>query len=759
MFGTTPLSQETDLQYILSDIPFFAVGVFAFGTCTFLLVLKRLNRIIACLHGAIFLAFAGAILDLVQVLARGKQSAAAVANINPFLSLTISREIAYALSFGLRFLFYWALVACPPRKQQDDDREMMHSGSWGRWGITGYSLKYLLILMTLAITTLQVMVRVDMPLENNSFLFNAEGALESSISAVFMLKIFLNIYLAALDSFGATSRSQLLLEYSPVLCALVISLGIGVGNVVQYLFTETILGRFLQSIELYLLVLHTLVMKFRFTPSSQMSKRRNRSSSFHNMPPSATRSSEMLLGPPRLSEPKFNPMFAEDIPFPVVAKAEQMDGPSQSYATMMSTWFTRKPSKRTPPRTPTADPMLTQDQAERGVSPVAESINTQFRQGPQDRSPTEPWQSLEYRDPVYTSIVVPDPNDPVDPVDSLDGTPVEEFLPTKPARVYSRGYDKPALHPGTPPSASGTASPIYGLYGKNSLRRPAVLTTPPEVEEDPRQYFDRSARSSGISMLLRQQEELDRSIAALQIFSQNEDSRSSSAPSLTPNGSHRFSLSNFPEPPWGRASIASTTVLPIQSPNLPARTLSPEQPVVRDSLVPPTPRPRQQSIPLSEVGARDSDLLAPSARPVRTNSMGTQYEITSFIGHLTHPRYMQPGSVSTQGSLLGTRTSGALRMIPEHAPRPSDQTLSILSEKPRISVTIPQRPERDPQQAFNSIRASPSLSSIQSTSTITGRPLNGLKARPMGLPAQPRLNPSPLSSRPERSVSFVPTPF
>lgn len=380
-------------------------------------------------------------------------------------------------------------------------------------------------------------------------------------------------------------------------------------------------------------------MTFRYAPSSQMAKRRNRSSSFHNMPPSATRSSEMLLGPPRLSEPKFNPMFAEGMPFPVAARTEQMDGPSQSYATMVSTWFTRKPSKRTPPRTPAADPILNQDQAERGVSPMTESINIQFQQEPQDRSPTEPRQSLVYQDPVYTSIVVPDPSDPVDPVDSLDGTPIEEVMPTKPPRVYSRSFDKPAGPPGTPPSVSGTDSPIYGLYGKNSIRRPAVLATPPEGEEDPRQYFDKSARSSGISMLLRQQEELDRSIAALQIFSQNgDDSRSSSAPSLTPNGSHRFSLSNFPEPPWGRASIASTTVLPIQSPNLPARSLSPEQPPVRDSLMPPTERPRQQSIPLSEVGARDSDLLAPSARPVRTNSMGTQYEITSFIGRKSDTR-------------------------------------------------------------------------------------------------------------------------
>ena len=192
-----------------------------------------MSRVIVCLHVSIFVAFIGAILDLVSVLARGKRSATAVQNVNPFLSLTIAREVAYAVSFGLRFLFFWGFVACPPLGQNDGEKDKMHSGSWGRWGITGHSLRWMLMIATVAITALQVIFRIYTPLQQFGALFSAEGALESSISAVLMLKIFLNIYLAALDSYGTMTRLRLLVQYSPVLLALLISLGIGVGNVLE----------------------------------------------------------------------------------------------------------------------------------------------------------------------------------------------------------------------------------------------------------------------------------------------------------------------------------------------------------------------------------------------------------------------------------------------------------------------------------------------------------------------------------------------
>lgn len=37
------ISRQAQVQYILSDIPFFAVGIFVFGASTSLFILKRIN--------------------------------------------------------------------------------------------------------------------------------------------------------------------------------------------------------------------------------------------------------------------------------------------------------------------------------------------------------------------------------------------------------------------------------------------------------------------------------------------------------------------------------------------------------------------------------------------------------------------------------------------------------------------------------------------------------------------------------------------
>ncbi|GJE86025.1 transcriptional regulator, putative [Phanerochaete sordida] len=730
--GTTPEDKQTDVQYILSDVPFFAVGIFAFGACTFLLIQKRLNWITACLHGAVLSAFTGAILDLVQLIARGNHSAASVQNTNPFLALTITREIAYSLSFGLRYVSYWGFVGSPPMGGGKDACDL-HSGSWGRWGITGLVLQWALVVATLAITALQVVFRVYTPVQQNSVVQDAEGALEACVSAVLILKLFLNIYLAALDSYGATRRLRLFLRYLPVMFALLISTAIGVGNILEQLFSETVLGHFMQGIELYILVLYMLVDAFRPQPTSM---RRNRSSSFHNMPPVMARSSEFLLGPPKVPEPKFNPMFGnEGNPFtePEQAKAPQPWEPSLAgYSLRVSNWFGRRPSKKsiTTATEPASHHSWAHDQAERGMSPVTEAAETPLSEKVAfAANPVEPRQSPVAMAPGVATIVV---SDPVDPVDVASPHALTVAVPP---RVYTRTPDAELLRP-VPPRARGslqsTESPVHGLYGIVNTKRPPSAAS---LElDDPRDVFDRSARSSGISGLLREQAELDKSIAALRLLSRGDDSRrSSSTDAPSPN---RFSLSVFPEPPWGRASTAST-VLP--APVLMAvaghraETASPE-------------RTRQQSVPLSELGMSDADLVPPSRRNMMTASGGTQYEITSFIGHLTHPGHSLQNSISTQASISGptdtsSKTDTALTSIPESAPPSAGSE----SGRPKVVTQIPSDAEAGPSKLPSPVR----------TLTVGG------KVRPVGLPAGPRLATStlPPSVRPVRTSSYAQTPF
>lgn len=187
-------------------------------------------RLMFCLFASVWLAFAAAILDLVEALAisRGDD----LSN-STNLALTISREISYALSFGLRNLWFWLYVACPPPAAPASEGSYVHSGSWHRWGIFGHMLKWTVLLSVIAIVALQTLYRVDTSLKMDGPVYDAEGTLQIILSFVFMLKLFLNIYLVALDSIRETWWRGTLLRYLPVFLALLINFGIALGNILQ----------------------------------------------------------------------------------------------------------------------------------------------------------------------------------------------------------------------------------------------------------------------------------------------------------------------------------------------------------------------------------------------------------------------------------------------------------------------------------------------------------------------------------------------
>ena len=176
------------------------------------------------------MAFVGSILDLVQVLGEGGSETSA--DTNAFLGVIVSREVAYAISFGLRYLWFWGFVACVPPASTARGGNI-HSGSWARWGFTGSILRWALVPAILAITSLQVIYRVYTPFSQYGPIYETEGTLQIVVSAIFILKLFLNIYLVALDSPASSSRVRTFLCYLPVLGGLLISLGIGVGNIIE----------------------------------------------------------------------------------------------------------------------------------------------------------------------------------------------------------------------------------------------------------------------------------------------------------------------------------------------------------------------------------------------------------------------------------------------------------------------------------------------------------------------------------------------
>lgn len=308
------------------------------------------------------------------------------------------------------------------------------------------------------------------------------------------------------------------------------------------------------------------------------------------------------------------------------------------------------------------------DDREKGSSPrdSAISLNTpkSFCQ-----SPTSP-QRASWQEPAYTLVasstadpaqsppppstaVVPQYNiQPSSP--DVDPAPLlrPSDLPTLiiPPRIYP-GSRQDALDTPYPPSSrsvyesqlspdvshpSGVDDIVRSITSDNgSLRARRSLD-----ESSVRQMH--SARSSRISELIRQQAELDKSIAMLRLFSVDDASASKSSESgdRTARTQSDLSLSNFPEPPWGRASVGSTiTVLSPSVAGLNPEAVNTEGDLAIAEEPPPVilTEPPALDTAVDNYVQRDSSISPVVDESIlasrsRVDSAGTQYEITSFIG-------------------------------------------------------------------------------------------------------------------------------
>jgi len=273
--GSMNNSENNAIVCILADIPFFCVGLMTFGVCTFLLFLRRINFVALYLYISLFLAFGAAIFDLGHILGEVRPSVLiTIHNDNKTISgLVITREVGFALSLGFLFIFLWHLVAqCPHNEKHSSstvslDRPPVHSASWKRWGVVGFILQWALLVSSLAIPVLQVVWRISPPPIRFGTLYIAEATIEIVVSALFILKILLNLYISQLTPWWRPLRANL----AP-LVALGISTGLGLGNLLTLAFSETILGRFLRAIELYILIIFTLITSFYRTTHNDTDK-------------------------------------------------------------------------------------------------------------------------------------------------------------------------------------------------------------------------------------------------------------------------------------------------------------------------------------------------------------------------------------------------------------------------------------------------------------------------------------------------------
>lgn len=192
------------------------------------------------LYTSVLSAFIASILDLSQLLERGHHNVDLGIDLTTVTGLIVAREIGFSVSVGLRFFFYWLYVAEPPRGEIVTPmplspeattfalgfKDGTHSGAWGRWGFIGVFLKWALLGITIVIGILQIIWRI-VPADNLlGGVYAAEAALEIVVSALFILKLVLNIILT-----HVSPRSKVVKWYAAIAFALLINAGVGIGNV------------------------------------------------------------------------------------------------------------------------------------------------------------------------------------------------------------------------------------------------------------------------------------------------------------------------------------------------------------------------------------------------------------------------------------------------------------------------------------------------------------------------------------------------
>jgi hypothetical protein len=649
-FVTDPFRPKLD--YILADIPFLAVGILGFCTFTFLALTRRLGMyvqfrppldrpdhvcsMLTVLHLSIIAAFIASTLDLAQILQRGRLNTDLGLQLNTVQSLLRTREVAYSLSASLRFIFFWIFVAEPPRPERNtaSARAGVHSGNWNAWGFIGISLQWATFCLAVTIFVLQVVWRLDN--EPNTFtnVYVAEATIEVILSAVFALKLLLNCGHCTI-----VPKWMCALDYSGFVISLLFSGVFGVASLMRSKslsasiltahgntwrivdFTETILGRFLQGVNFYILVLFSLLTLFLPQWKS------GRIPSFHPLSPKPPTSS-FHLAPPDVSTPNLS------------AVQPQSD----------SSIIQQPPVDRLSPTARMAGWLANQ---RRRLSSLSHRGGSQDDMGVQLWNQSRVEHGLSFREPsknpeLFKKVYgYPDPYTGTDPVLP---PPVEK--PKLEAPRLGRGFVRSAAScysdlDLSPPEIGDRKSwqpdsPVFGLNGivrpstgESGLRSQGSVTV---AEPD---------RSSDISGLFRKQEELDNSIAALKLLEGSAglpNSPSSSKPSATRSD---FSLSNFPTPPWASTPepgdlgeldriptpIRTTKPLRIKPPSISVNS-------VPFDLIPPRmpasamEHNRTLSLPVSET--EDSDVLV-SARTQRFDSQGTQYDVTSFIGSTFFP--------------------------------------------------------------------------------------------------------------------------
>ncbi|KAF8215942.1 hypothetical protein K438DRAFT_1954621 [Mycena galopus ATCC 62051] len=589
--------------------------------------MRRINLPAIYLYTSSLLAFVAAILDLTQILLRGVLDTDNGLALNTVTGLVDTREVGFALAFGTRYLYLWAFVAQRPRyeprpRTADDSEPSYHSASWERWSGPGFVLKYALLGSVISIPILQIIWRIA---TGFSAVYIAESTVQISVSVILIAKLMLNLYLSTVSPWWRP-----FLPYLVPIMALLISTGIGTGNLLFFKFSETTLGRFLQAVETYALILNVLIFTFYNVPAyvppeTVIADRRKQRSSFFT----------------RINVDAKN----DEPPFLQIGRAVTTPSSRESVVSRISSWINvRRPARQNSGE----QPLWNAGDAELGIATQWVCVAQLARRPVSPRVVVEEKRSFEEnRRTVSTKkesqvLVPPTPNTLEVTTPSTLNRP---FTGVSFASYYGMASNSRLTMPNiSPDDVRNTDSPVYGLNG---------IVAPGPAEPESPILSRRPPSLNSFDELLRQQTELDKSIAALRLFSPTTADQRTTSVSSGKSTSNRseFSLSIFPDPPPVDRSSVLPETLPLGRARKPAFPLSRAR---RQSQVP------HSAVSISGMMGDDGDL----STPMRFDSQATQYDVTSFIGDLTNPSNEPKAPVPAPAGILFSSGTASVSLRP-----------------------------------------------------------------------------------------------
>lgn len=799
------------VELILSDIPFISIGMLTFGASAFFLVIRHFTLSVVSLYFSVLLSFAAVVIDLTQILVRDLTQP----TVQPSIT---AREILLALSIGLRFLFYWLYVSEPPIEEpqphsfQDrwinfltlTSQDNIHSGNWARWGVSGSYAKVALLATIPAITALQIIWRVIQRYHIYGPVYAVNVTLEVVVSISLLLKLLFNTLPST-----SIARSHTFGEYGFPILALIFNIGISVGNLIYFAFTDSILGRLLQAIELYILIVFMMILHFfrhKKTPAISNTvdaallrvklPEQARDPTFRLSPPVASTHRVTTLSNSGNQSRSINADFSRHSVLATVSRApwvhwSMSNGQANQDEEKVKLWDQGEAG-----RGADVGQGSTRNQSMTSAASVTDRVSTEWRDIVNDSVPNSSGLSILDAQSASTGSK----NGSVSSGQIRQA--VRADVPTRPhplklqtmsliaipATATSSNENGAAVVMTAPPDPPAQDSPIYAIKG--------FTPQPPQV------HSRQCSSSRSLEELLELKNELDKTIAMLRLFSPSSPishspaSASPSSPSSSRSDSNQteqlrrssstgarsqsdFSLSNFPTPPWLASRVPS---LPTPLPAVKLRSkedrwarLRLGQDAISDTLGLPPPRipaalADMPSSPRSDFTSdfhyqEDSGVLpADAGRPHKFDSVGTQYEITSFIGDLTTPNDHKNATMdrpSVQSVLPSPSGAAGLLKLPPSSARCRRSQLSMQMRLSSVPNSVGET--SDPESAVPLVQrrmrplilpstkiTSPHVQSFNvSTGMRSSRRLTGLQQRP-------QVAPESSGSRPLSKVAHAP---